>query len=264
MAFDATPRLIRDLFKFNDHRGFMKHHLLLSIPSRLLPAELDFADKSAVKSLNLEMKATLKKLLKNKKEHHDPELYYLFCARSLFNLILKINHDDEIIIHGEGYPFLVGPNELGPYTVTAKHLAELIATAMIPDMNLRIQLLTCNSATSYEGSNFARDLSSALYYFYGYKNISVSGYTGFIEVKSNAKYTVTSTLSGRLTKGTHASLSDAVRTYKNGLLIQEGGTVLIESLSGIGDSWAGFFINKTKAEREEVTLARSLFHLRER
>ena len=234
----------------------MKRHLLLSMPSRLLPVDLPVVDKDAVKALNNEMTATLVKLLKKKQECHDPEMYYLHHSCSLEHLGSQVHDGDEIIIHGEGYPFLVGPNELGPFTVTAKHLADIINTAKIPDLNLNLQLLTCNSATSYENSNFARDLSRALYYCYDYKNISVTGYTGFIESKSNAKYTVASTLSGRLTKGTHASLSKAAKTYKNGRLIDAGGIVLIESLSDIGDSWAGFFISKTKAEREEVKLAR--------
>ena len=231
----------------------MKYHLLLSLPPRAFPEYLDFSVKSAMKALNVEMTSTLKKLLKKEHGQHCSTLFHLYSEDSMEQLKKQLKEHDEILIHGEGYPFLIGPTELGPYTITAKELAMRLYVANTPDLHIHIKLLTCNSATMYEGSNFARDVSRALTFCFHYNNVSVSGYTGFIEVKSNAKYTVTSSLSGRLSKGEHASLDDAVQTYKNGILLHTGGTVLIKSLSSVGSSWAGFFIQKTMNERREVT-----------
>ena len=160
-----------------------------------------------------------------------------------------LREDDELVIHAEGYPFIIGPLESGPYVLTPFQLASLLNEKKLPNIKLHINLLTCNSATDYHGSNFARDLSIALHAFFRYTHITITGYTGFIEVKSNAKYAVSSVL-GRSTKGTHAALDDAKRMYENNVQIFKG-KVLIQNFSNMDITWANAFI-KTNAARAKA------------
>jgi hypothetical protein len=231
----------------------VKYHVVPGVNSRQLPLDLDIEVKFAMKALNKELTNTLSKLVKREPGAHDFRIFHLHDSNSMSILRENLANHDEIIIHAEGYPFLIGPTESGPYTLTPLDLARLLHREKLPDVHVTINLLSCNSATEYQGSNFAKDLSRFLHVYFQYNELIISGYTGFIEVKSNAKYAVSSVL-GKSTKGTHASVDDAVMQYRNGedVVSNAGRTVLIHSLSSIGDSWAGFYARKTLDDRQFV------------
>lgn len=162
----------------------------------------------------------------------------------------RIVDGDELIVHGEGSPFLVGPAESGPYTLTPFQFALLLDENKFPDLDINICLLSCNSATEYNGNNYACDTSKALNVFFRYNFICVTGYTGFIEVKSNAKFAVSSVL-GRSTKGTHADLDSAKIVYKNGRVCFRN-KIMINTLSMMQFSWAQPYILQTNRERRLI------------
>ena len=128
-------------------------------------------------------------------------------------------------------------------------------------MDVNIRLLSCNSATDYNGSNFACDTSNALTVFFRYRAISVTGYTGFIEVKSNAKFTVSSVL-GRSTKGTHSDLDSARVVYRNGEVCFRN-KIMIKTLSMMEYSWAKGYINQTNRERKLIESVQRIAVVRE-
>jgi len=229
----------------------VKYHVVPGVISRQLPLDLQFEVKSAMKDLNKELTHTLDKLAKREPGKHCPMILHLHDSQSMGILRENLVEGDEIILHAEGYPFLIGPTLFGPYTLTPLDLAQLLHHEKLPDVSININLLSCNSATEYEGSNFAKDLSTFLHVCFHYNKLTISGYTGFVSVKSNAKYAVSSVL-GNSKKGTHASLDDAVIRYMNGQVLSQGRAVLIPSLSSIGSSWAGFYTKKTIEDRKLV------------
>jgi hypothetical protein len=228
----------------------MKYHALPTPSPRQLDAALRPDIRHAIHELNRELTSTLQKLIKKTPRQHYNQLFYLHDPRSMDNLVHLLQEEDELVIHAEGYPFLIGPLESGPYVLTPFQLASLLNERKLPNIKLHINLLTCNSATDYNGSNFARDLSIALHSFFRHTQITVTGYTGFIEAKSNAKYAVSSVL-GRSTKGTHAALDDAKCIYENNVPIFTG-KVLIKNFSDMGIAWADPFIKQTQQERRLI------------
>lgn len=236
----------------------MKYHAIPTPCPRQLDAALRPDIRHAIHELNRELTNTLQKLTKKMPKQHCNQLFYLHDPRSMDHLVHRLQEEDELIIHAEGYPFIIGPLESGPYVLTPFQLASLLNERKLPNIQLHINLLACNSATDYNGSNFARDLSIALHAFFRYRHITVTGYTGFIEVKSNAKYAVSSVL-GRSTKGTHAALDDAKWMYKNNVPIFEG-RVLVTNFSDMGTAWANPFIKQTQQERRLIMSASSPSH----
>lgn len=229
--------------------SILKYHFIPR-PRHLDPS-LDKEARARINELTSEMETTLKKLAKKEPNQHFKKLGYLFDPENIHNLKKGLTDNDELIIHAEGYPFMISPvDESHAYQLTPFQLAAHLDAQRFPDLNVTINLLTCNSATQYEGSNFACDLSNALHKFFRYKNLRVVGYTGFIHVKSNAKYTVSGVL-GRSTKGTHASLEDATLMYHNGAIIVQN-KLLINDLSNIIFSWASPNIKQLQHERRLV------------
>ena len=225
----------------------MKYH---AIPTpRYLPKDTSRDVRHSVHHLTQELVSILAKLTK-KDRTNCPVLFYLHDRDSMCDLVHRLKDGDELFIHAEGNPFIIGPVESGPYVLTPFQLASLLDENRLPDLNINILLLSCNSATDYDGHSFSFDMSKALSIFFRYRAISVTGYTGFIEVKSNAKFSVSSVL-GRSTKGTHSDLDSAKIVYKNGQVCFHN-KVLIETLSMMGFDWAEPYINQTNRERRLV------------
>jgi len=225
----------------------MKYH---AIPApRRLTKEVDRSIRHAINRLVHELIDTLAKL-KKRSDLDCPVLFYLHDHDSMSDLMHRLIAGDELIVHAEGFPFIIGPVESGPYMLTPFQLASLLDENRLPDLDINIHLLSCNSATEYYGNNFSSDTSKALHLFFRYQSISVTGFTGFIEVKSNAKYAVSSVL-GRSTKGTHSDLESAKVVYKNGQVCFSN-RILIKTLSNMSFSWAENHIKQTNLERKLI------------
>lgn len=237
----------------------MKYH---AIPApRRVTRDIDIHVRHAVNQLTQELIGILDKLTR-KGVRDCPTLFYLYDHASMSDLMHRLVDGDELIIHAEGCPFIIGPVESGPYTLTPFQLALLLNENKLPDLDINIHLLSCNSATDYHGNNYSSDTSKALSLFFRYQHISVTGYTGFIEVKSNAKFSVSSVL-GRSTKGTHSDLNDAKIVYRNGEICFRNKT-LIRSLSMMGFSWAEPYIDQTNRERRLIEALKQTSNLKEK
>ena len=236
----------------------MKYH---AIPApRRLTKDIDMHVRHAVNQLKHELISILDKLSRKGSLNY-PTLFYLHDHASMSDLMHRLVDGDELIIHAEGCPFIIGPVESGPYTLTPFQLALLLNDNKLPDLDINIHLLSCNSATDYHGNNYSSDISKALNLFFRYQHISVTGYTGFIEVKSNAKLSVSSVL-GRSTKGTHSDLDDAKIVYRNGEICFRNKT-LIRSLSMMGFAWAEPYIDQTNRERRVIEVLQQASHSKE-
>jgi len=156
-------------------------------------------------------------------------LYYLFNELSMIDLRNQIENDrDEIkiMVHGDGFPFIIGFNQLSPFDLTAVSFARLLSNYLPINREIKIDLLACNSATSCRDSgrefNFAKN-TSMVFESLGFTHVEVTGYTGYVVEKPNAKFSVSSEYSvfsdGK--KGNHASLKDAGRSYQGGVVKAE-------------------------------------------
>jgi len=198
---------------------------------------------------------TVKKTSKIKPVNCCNTIYYLHDEQSMINLMRKLNEDDEIVVHGEGLPFILGVEEPSSYDLHAQSFAKLLYENKMPHFLLNITLLSCQSATTYapdDGDiniNFARDMSTALH-AYNYSTVNVTGYAGYVVVKpSSGKYSVSSVL-GDSKKGTHAKLDDAKMVYKNGVLVTKGKAMT--DLSNVAFSWAKYYIKNAVAGQKII------------
>ncbi len=215
--------------------------------------------RRAALDLISEINMALKKVKVTNKDTN-PEIYYLYDKDSMRTFMGRLTENDEIIMHGEGQPFILGLQEPSAYDLHAQLFAKLLYENKMPSFPLNITLLTCQSATTYApvdsniDINFARDMSRALYAF-GYKNVKVAGFTGFVVVKPNGgKYSISSTL-GYSNKGTHCNLERAKRVYKNGELLTPNAKIMTNNLSNMAFIWADKYIKNAIAGQKE-TIAR--------
>ncbi len=80
----------------------------------------------------------------------------------------------------------------------------------------------------------------------------MAGFTGFVVVKQNSgKYSISSTLDSSK-KGTHCSLDDAKRVYKNGELLNPNAKIMTDDLSNMAFIWAKEYIKKAIAGQKET------------
>ena len=232
----------------------MKYHIVPT-PKRM-PSEINSELRGQANELNREMVGLVKKIGKRDENTYN-ELFHLFESTSLARLMRLLCNPidtDEIIIHAEGYPFMIGPSIAGgQYSLTPFQLASYLKKNLLPEHPIIINILACNSATNFMGSNFSRDLSRALTYCFDCRNISVMGYTGYVSVKSNGKFAVSSVL-GHSVKGSHAHLDDAKTIYESGELTHQG-RQLISDLSHFGFEWAHEYISQMRTEREFIDAA---------
>ena len=234
----------------------MKYHLVPT--SRKISKEIVPNVRIEANALNREMIGLLRKLVK-REENTFNELFYLYDASSMQQLKQLLSNSsaelmDEIIIHAEGYPFMIGPSiSGGDFSISAFDLASYLKKNVLSVHPIHINLLACNSATNFRGSNFSRDLSRALTYCFNFPDINVIGYTGFVSVRNNAKFAVSSVL-GRSIKGSHANLDDAKMIYNSGEVI-DCGRQLIGDLSDYGFDWAREYIEKMHTQRTFVDKA---------
>lgn len=231
----------------------MKYHVLVA-PERLTTEELKIHKLRGVfNEENTAYQNAVDKLAKTEKGNNDRNYYYLYDERSMKALAKKLKDGDEIVLHGEGQPFIIGLPEPSQYDLTGFKLAKLLKAYNIPDYKIDINLLACHSASQYKDMNFAKDTSEALAHVFHYKNTTVSGYTGYVRVKAAGKYSVSSALD-RDHRGTHSDLESAKLTYGNGELMKKGR--VLSDLSEISFDWAKKYIEKTHRAKEVVKFAK--------
>ena len=171
-------------------------------------------------------------------------------------MMSNLQDGDEISIHGEGHPFIIGPScGVSPYSLRPFELATLLVSLIPPNKGISITLMTCNSATNFHGSNYAKDLSDAFYHFFRYEDILITGFNAFVVVKKNAKFTAASKIGTKLEKGAHCSLDKAAVTYINGASLIKTDPI-IRTMSPIAYSWADDDIRHLDAERKMVDITR--------
>jgi|GEM_PF-3892062 len=117
----------------------------------------------------------------------ETKIHYIHDKKSMRELLTTLNPEDSLVIHGDGSPVIVGFQEPSRFDMTAPGLAKLLKDYGIPN-GVKIDCLSCDTATKPDTKtrqyNFAKDLSDSLCRL-GIKDVSVSGYTGIIELKDN-------------------------------------------------------------------------------
>jgi len=196
----------------------------------------------------------LTKLCRKEKGVHSNEIFYLYDKENMQKLIKQLNDGDEIVLHGEGQPFLIGLEEPSDYDLTPFKLAKLLAKNNLLDIDININLLACFSATQYYELNFAHDTSDALFAIFKYEKSTVTGYTGMIKVSGNAKFSVTTEME-KDKRGTHGSLRDACLVYRNGQLIKKGR--ILGDDSHLAYSWAAVHIERARKGNAIVAFAKA-------
>lgn len=237
----------------------MKYHLLPT-PNKFNLQKIEGLSKIIKQSatdLISETILAVKKMSKREPNNCSPSIYFLHDEHSMDDLMRKLQADDEIIIHGEGQPFVIGLDVPSPFDIHGQSLAKLFKANQMPDIQINIVLLSCLSASTYAPSadidiNFARDMSKALNSF-GYQNVTVTGYTGFVVVKNSGKYSVSSILE-KSTTGTHASLKDAQMVYLNGDTVIEG-RILTKDISNKAYDWAQDYIKNAILGQQETLMS---------
>jgi len=201
----------------------------------------------AARTFNTEMNKAIRFQHKKNKQNCET-LFYLFDDASMRELFSGLKKGDEIILHGEGEPFILGLEEPSPYDLHAYRLAELLNDYQLPDEEIGISLLSCNSGLTWEdpekgvNCNFARDLSRALHIAFGYSHVTVTGYKGYIVVKDGGKFSVCGAEKRKPSSNApHASLEDANIKYENGYIMSETPRK-IGDLSNVAFSWASTYI----------------------
>ncbi|KTD40526.1 hypothetical protein [Legionella parisiensis] len=231
----------------------MKYHLL-PIPKKLTHQENNNSQlKFAFLDAKRELKNSLTKLCRKEKGEHSNEIFYLYDKENMQKLIKQLNDGDEIVLHGEGQPFLIGLEQPSDYDLTPFKLAKLLAKNNLPDIDININLLACFSATQYHELNFAHDTSDALFAIFKYEKPRVTGYTGMIKVSGNAKFSVTTEME-KDKRGSHGSLKDACLVYRNGQLIKKGR--ILGDNSHIAYSWAAVYIERARKQNAIVAFAK--------
>lgn len=250
------------------------HAVPMPHPSNVL-THIDGFARREMRELNAEMLKSVTKL-SNKSSVHSPELIYLFNT-DVDNKLAGIRPGDTLIIHAEGNPFIISPGFSDtPYCLTAGELAEHLVNNKLPNTEMSIKILACNSGTQVEGKTFAQDLSQVLYYLHNLKKIIVEGYNGFIIVKKNSKYSAssisnnssstnyTSRVPKTISKGTHASLDEVSCCYKKGCLLIEPQKPLIANTNNpycyldSGNKADLLYLEKTYEYRNYVSIKKSL------
>ena len=111
---------------------------------------------------------------------------YLYDSSDI-KAIADLTSGAEIIIHGEGEPFVIGLAE--PHADWDLHpvkLADHLIENGLPNEDITIRLFACHSSATYETMNFAQDLSIVLS-DKGFHRVRVIGYTGLLTQNKNGK-----------------------------------------------------------------------------
>jgi len=124
----------------------MKYHVVPMQEETKHDRSLESMIRKTAASLESE---ALKSIKASTKESTNPTLYYLYTEKSMQTLMAKINDYDDIILHGEGQPFVIGLAEESKFDLHPVKLAQLLLDAEMPDYNINITLLACHSASLY-------------------------------------------------------------------------------------------------------------------
>lgn len=142
-----------------------------------------------------------------------------------------VTDGDTIRLYAEGLPACVFDHPDGNLQFSAYELAHYFASLKLPNkINLTIDLHACVTAVKAQSAIgqvcFAQDFSKALA-AKNYSNITVIGYTGWIQYKSFFKESVSGELAGHGSKSPHCDLAQAAAYFHNGICIHQPQRVLI-------------------------------------
>ena len=213
--------------------------------------------------------------LATKMDDKSSRAYCLEEEGELKGVLETIQDGDDIVIHGEGEPFVLGFNEPTVYDLQPHRLLMLLIENGLPrDKHINIDLKSCHSAAECRGMNFARD-TSMLLGLYGYHKISVTGYTGLIIEKPSSKQIKFSCqadpfptadiesdprgVSRKEVRETqHSSIENARVIYVSGSVVSQGrrgSTNPLSDLNGKPFSWATKYIAEYTKGIEEARKA---------
>ena len=250
----------------------MKYHILpMENPRNRDKKGTDEVWRSA-HEMNRKTVSAIGSMCKKDKEVYKEPLY-LYDERSMRNLMIKLKDGDELILHGEGQPFVIGLDEPSPdYDLNAYRLAEILNGYGFPKKEINIKLLACHSGSAWEerekgiNLNFARDLSRTLYSVFGYTQPKVTGYTGFIvDKENNGKYSVSAELdtSVKGKRPAHRSLDAAKMVYQEGKpIMTECCNTPLADISNVAYGWADKYIQEAhRGNLKTLRLEQQRFHL---
>lgn len=243
----------------------MKYHILPMEASTQRDRELSHEVKQAASDLKDAVKNNINYSNRKNPASTSPTMYYLYGANALQALCHTLKDGDEIILHGEGQPFIMGLAEPSKYDLTPYKLAECLHHAGIPnDKRITLTLLACNSASDLrteEGDdfNFARDTSESLHAVFHYQTMSVTGYTGLVVIKDNGACSVAARIDNhadkrRKNKNPHGSLEASAATYNNGEAVTQ--RRVLSDLSNIAYSWAEKYKEATREGQQRTQEAK--------
>jgi hypothetical protein len=184
---------------------------------------------------NRETTNAAKKLKKNK---FFPNIIYMSNPASQKQFSSKVNEGDIVEIHADGLPWVTGGTHYNddvdhnPFTL-AKYFSKLLIDK---DINLTIDLRFCTSGVYVTGPTeadslcFAEDFSKALA-FHGYHNITVLGYTGYVNSEDPFRESLSEVGQSDVfgSKIKHCRLEEGQVVYQDGVLVSKPKKTLVEN-----------------------------------
>jgi len=202
----------------------------------------------------------LQKGLKKRKEYHG-QIIYMSNQDLLKQLTTMIKSGDIVEIYAEGIPWAITGTSFGSkYDESPFSLAKLFdeTLPLHKELAFSIELHSCNSGTVAKGPEgnvcFAQDLSEALFQ-YGFQNVQVKGYTGYIQAERLFRQSVVAKFSDSGSKIGHSKLEDAEATYQNGKSVKDPNKVIVRGYTYSSDELAQYF--KAKKELSKLVNAES-------
>jgi hypothetical protein len=177
---------------------------------------------------------TLRKKLRQAKDfpHYHSQIIYMKQSASKSYFKNNVKAGDVIEIHAEGWPWGIGSLHSDDYDYTAFELAyffyELLGSQK--EIQLTIEIRACNSGTIATGFRenicFAQDFSEALS-FYGFENIEVKGYTGYVQSENPFKQSVVGHAFLSRAKIPHCNLESGEVTYQDGIIKKPAQKIIV-------------------------------------
>lgn len=184
---------------------------------------------------NKETTNATKKLKKNK---FFPNIIYMSNPTSEQQFSSSVNDGDIVEIHADGLPWVTGGTHYNdkldhnPFTL-AEYFSKLLSDQ---EIKLTIDLRFCTSGVYVTGPTeadalcFAEDFSKALA-FHGYHNITVFGYTGYVNSEDPFRESLSEVGQSDIfgSKIKHCRLEEGRVVYQDGVLISKPKKTLVEN-----------------------------------
>lgn len=195
-----------------------------------------------------------------KKNNCFEQIIYVSTPGSLNRFQKAVKSGDTIEFHADGLPWVTGGVNYNPkYDNDAYSLAKLFAENMpTKGLPITIDLRFCTSGVTVKGPKgnlcFAKDFSKALK-FHGVDNVTVYGYTGYVNSKGLFKQSLSEVGDSKVhgAKVKHCKLEEGRVTYKDGILTNSPKITLVTKYSYDLDEY-----NRDKTLRDYLTQKHAL------